>query len=159
MGPPQCCWWWKAQGLWGRSLWVSTTGVLGKARCMQLTSPDSSTAPRLWQRWAVSGGPSVKPEVTTPHFPLLLPPVSTRKLPDIPSVALLAPQLDAHFLFLFPGALRFQVSVPSFLRVSGWFTCPEGVHGCFSTPHPASGTPPGMPSSSHFLRTGNLFEE
>lgn len=159
MGPPQWWWWWEAEGLWGRSLWVSPTGVLGKARCMRLTGPDSSTGPKPWQRWAVSGGPSVKPEVTTPHFLLLLPPASTRKLPDVPFVALLAPWLDARFLFPFPDALRFRVSAPSILRVSGRFTCPEGGRGCFSTPHPASGTPPGMPSPPYFLRTGNWFEE
>ena len=39
----------------------------------------------------------VKPEVTSPHFPLLLPPASTMKLPDVPSAALLASRLDAHF--------------------------------------------------------------
>lgn len=125
------------------------TGVLGKARCMQLTSPDSSTVPRLWQRWSSIRRPQCQALVFTPHFPLLLPPVSTREAADIPSpCGSSSSSAQCHFLFLFPGSLWLS-SLGTILPQGQWSSsCPEGVHGCFSTPHPASGTPRGMPSPS-----------
>lgn len=51
------------------------------------------------------------------------------KPPAGPSAAPAPARLDPRFFFPFPDALRFLVWIPSFLMVSGRFTCKKGDPG------------------------------